>query len=396
MKLKVAVVGISLILLFLATGLALQEETIKIGFFAPLTGFAAADGMSALRGAQIAVDFINEAGGINGKKIELIYYDDACKADEAAAIARKLIERDKVVIGISGSYSTPTRAAAAIFQEAGVPMISAYAIHPSIILTGELIFRVGLGAPVEGIAGAVLAVEKLGAQRIAILTMDNDFGVALSDWFKRKIEEINSKRVEAGMAAKQVEIVYEKRYPLGETEFRELLTAIKAKEPELIWATAYFHEAANIVSQARELGIEVPIIGQEGYDSPKFIELGGPATEGTIIVTDLNRDSDREIVRRFLEEYEKRTGIPADMVGASAFDAVQVAAYAIKVGGTEAEAIAEAINGIKDFEEAVTGPFYYFKNREAVRPVEIQIVKGGEFHYFMTFTDPEVITPPAL
>ncbi len=360
------------------------EETIKIGFFSPLTGFAAADGHAALTGAQIAVDFINAAGGIDGKMIELIYYDDAVKADQASAIARKLIEQHHVVIAISGSYSTPTRAAAKIFQEAGVPMISAYAIHPSIIETGDLIFRVGMGAPVEGVAGAHLAVEILGAKKIAVLTMDNDFGVSLSEWFVKTARELGA------------EIVFEKKFPLGEREFRAMLAQVRLKNPDLIWATGYYGEAAAIVSQARELGITAQILGQEGYDSPKFIELAGDASEGVIIVTDLNRDSEREIVQKFLAEYEKRAGHPADMVAASAFDAVKVAAYAISVAGTDPERIAEAINGIRHMYDVVTGPFYAFLGREAIRPVEVQVVKGGEFHFFHTFYEPWIIIPPEL
>ena len=375
---------IGLLLFAFIGGLALAGETVKIGFFSPLTGFAAADGHAALIGAQIAVDFINAAGGINGKPVELVYYDDACRADQASAIARKLIEQDQVVIAVSGSYSTPTRAAAKIFQEAGVPMISAYAIHPSIIETGHLIFRVGMGAPVEGVAGAHLAVEILGAKRIAVLTMDNDFGVSLSEYFVKTAKELGA------------EIVFEKKFPLGEREFRAMLAQVKLKNPDLIWATGYYGEAASIVSQARELGIEATILGQEGYDSPKFIELAGEAAEGVIIVTDLNRDSDREIVQKFLAEYEKRAGHPADMVAASAFDAVKVAAHAIAVAGTDAEAIAKAINDIRHMYDVVTGPFYAFLGREAIRPVEVQIVKEGAFRFFHTFTEPEIIIPPEL
>ena len=369
---------------FLLGVFGLAEDTVKIGLFVPLTGFAAADGHSALVGAQIAVDFVNSAGGINGVPLELVYYDDACRADQASAIARKLIEQDKVVIAISGSYSTPTRAAATIFQQAGVPLISAYAIHPSIIETGNFIFRVGMGAPVEGIAGAYLAVEKLGAKRIALLTIDNDFGISLTKYFKNTVLQLGA------------EIVFEKRYPLGESEFREVLSSIRAKNPDLIWAPGYYAEAANIVSQARELGIEATIVGQEGYDSPKFIELAGEAAEGVIIVTDLNRDSDRPVVQQFLQEFQTRAGIPADMVGASAFDAVKVAAHALAQAGTDPDAIAAAINGIRHMEDVVTGPFYAFLGREAIRPVEVQIVKGGEFHFFHTYTDPMIIIPPAL
>jgi len=183
---------------------------------------------------------------------------------------------------------------------------------------------------------------------------------------------------------------------LGEREFRAMLAQVRLKNPDLIWATGYYGEAAAIASQARELGIEATILGQEGYDSPKFIELAGEAAEGVIIVTDLNRDSDREIVQKFLAEYEKRAGHPADMVAASAFDAVKVAAHAIAVAGTDAEAIAKAINDIRHMYDVVTGPFYAFLGREAIRPVEVQIVREGAFRFFHTFTEPEIIIPPEL
>jgi len=384
---KIKTVGILLISALILVGGALSVaavDTIKLGLFVPLTGFAAADGASALNGAQIAVDLINQNGGINGKKVELVYYDDSAKADQASTIARKLIEQDKVVMGISGTYSTATRAAAQIFQSSGVPMISSYAIHPSIIETGDLIFRVGMGAPVEGVAGAYLAVEKLGAKKIAILTIDNDFGVSLTEAFKAKVLELGA------------QIVFEKKYPLGECEFRDVLSTIAIKNPDVIWAPGYYEEAAHIVSQAKELGITATVIGQEGYDSPKFIELAGDAAEGTIIVTDLNRDSQVPIAKQFLAEYKARTGLDADMVGASAFDAVQMAAYAIGEAGTDPQGIAQALNGIRHYDDVVSGPFYTFLSREAVRPVEVQIVKDGAFHFYMTFTDPAIIIPPEL
>ncbi|MBS3788937.1 ABC transporter substrate-binding protein [Candidatus Bipolaricaulota bacterium] len=371
-----------LVLTLLVPTAVAQEEPVKIGFFSPLSGFAAADGRSALYGAQIAVDFINENGGINGREVKLIHYDDAAQADQAASIARKLIERDKIDIGVSGSYSTPTRAAAGIFQSSNVPLISAYAVHPSIIETGDLISRVGMGAPVQGVAGAILAVEELGVRKIAILTIDNDFGVSLSEHFKEKAVELGA------------EIVFEKKFSLGESEFRGLLGSVKDANPELIYATGYFSEAAHLVSQAREMGIQAPIIGQEGYDSPKFIELAGRYANRTIITTDLNRDSDREIVHKFLEGYKERAGVPGDMVGASAFDGVQVAAYAIEKAGTDPQAIMSAINGIKNLDTVVTGPFYEFKGREAIRPIEVQIVRGGEFHEFMVMKDKNIIYPP--
>ena len=376
-----------LLILIMATSLlagcgSSGPKTYKIGIFAPTTGFAASDGTSALHAAQLAVKMINDAGGINGKKLELVHYDDAAKPDQAVSVAHKLVEQDKVIAAISGSYSGATRAAAAVFQEAGVPMISAYAIHPDITKTGNMIFRVGTLASVEGRVGGALAVDKLGAKRIAILTIDNDFGVSLAQGFKSYVQKKGAK------------IVLEEKYPLGEKDFRPLITKVKQAKPDVLYASGYYSEAANLVRQAKEEGLNVQIIGQEGYDSPKFIELAGPAAEGVIITTDLNRDSKREIVQKFLKEYKAQYGIDADMEGASAFDAVQLLAYAIKNGGTKADQITSALMKIKNFDQAVTGPFEkYTPAREIVRPVGAQIVKDGAFHFYAEFDDPALITP---
>ncbi len=379
----VALVILSLVVV-LAGGCAQgKPKSYKIGIFSPTTGFAAADGTSALHGAELAVKYINDHGGVKGVPLELVHYDDAAKPDQAVNVAHKLIEQDKVIAAVSGSYSGATRAASPVFQEAGIPMISAYAIHPEITKTGDKIWRVGTLAVVEGRVGGALAVDKLGAKRIALLTIDNDFGVSLAESFKEYV------------TAKGAEIVFEEKYPLGEKEFRPILNRIKEANPDVVYASGYYNEAANIVRQAKEVGLNATIIGQEGYDSPKFLELAGDAAEGVIITTDLNRDSDREITKWFINTYKETYGIDADMVGASAFDAVMVLAYALEKGGTKPDQIVKALGELKNFENAATGPFLRFtEGREVMRPVTAQIVKGGAFHFYAEFDDPALITPP--
>ena len=163
---------------------ASAQESIKIGFHAPLTGFAAADGKSARQGAELAVKEANAAGGIGGKKITLVTYDDEGKPENAIPIANKLIGQDKVVMSISGSYSGPTRAAAAVFQRAGMPYISAYAIHPDITRAGDFVFRTGMMGEVQGRAGAKLIGETLKKKKVEIVAVNNDFGQALTAGFK--------------------------------------------------------------------------------------------------------------------------------------------------------------------------------------------------------------------
>ncbi|HXK98730.1 ABC transporter substrate-binding protein [Acetomicrobium sp.] len=364
---------------------AYAQETVKVGFIAPLTGFAAADGYSSLESAKLAVDYVNEHGGIKGKKLELVSYDDACQPDQASALTRKLIENDKVAVMISGSYSSPSRAAAVICQQAKVPFTSTYAVHPSIVEAGEYCHRIGMAAPIQGRTGGYFAVRELGAKRIALLIMNNDFGVSLAEALKETAIKLGA------------QIVYEKKYPLGETEFRNYLNAIKAADPDLIYAPGYYNEAANIVPQAREIGLKCWLMGDEGYDSPKFIELAGAAANGVFITTDLNRDSDRPMTQYFLKNYKERTNIDADMVGASAFDAVMLVSHILNKVGTDANKIIEYWDTIENFEDCSTGPILMFQNRSAIRPMDIQIVLNNQFRYFYRYYEPEVIylNPPS-
>jgi branched-chain amino acid transport system substrate-binding protein len=166
--------------LLFASGASAQ---IKIGFHAPQSGPAAADGKSSTIGAEIARDWINDKGGVLGQKIELVIYDDQNKPDQAVPIANKLIGQDKVVAAVSGSYSAPTRAAAAVFQQAHIPYISAYGVHPDITKEGNWAFRgVQLGPP-QGKGAAKFIADKFGKVKVAMLTMNNDFGQSIADGF---------------------------------------------------------------------------------------------------------------------------------------------------------------------------------------------------------------------
>ena len=154
-----------------------EQENIKIGFFAPESAAAAAaDGQSAKQSAQLAIELINASGGINGRTVELVAYDDGLDTTEAANIAEKLSTVDSVDAVVSGSYSGPTKVAAPIFQNNGKLMVSAYAVHPDVVNAGDLIFSQSFPGAVQGTAAAQFAVENLKAQKIAIVAVDLDFG----------------------------------------------------------------------------------------------------------------------------------------------------------------------------------------------------------------------------
>ncbi len=373
-------------LLAAVAGMALMAgsawaENVKIGFNVPLTGFAASDGESAKNGADLAIEQINAAGGINGNMLELVVYDDQASPEEAVPIAQKLIESDAVVAAVSGSYSGSTRAAAGIFQEAGVPYVSAYAIHPDITRAGNFVFRTSFVGEVQGRAGAKLVGEMMGLKKAVVVTIQNDFGTSLAAGFKEKAADFG------------VEIVAEYEYGIKDRQFGPIVSKIKADNPDVIYASGYFFTAGPLVAQLRAAGITVPVIGQEGYDSQSYIEIAGPAAEGTIITTSLDRDSTAAATKDFILAYEAKTGHKVDMVAASAHTAVIVVAEAMKKAGTtEKAAIRDAI-AATDL-EASTGRITFNTLGEVQKSVQIQIVKDGNWHNYGVIDDAALLAPP--
>ena len=373
-------------LLGAAIGLGLMitpvmAEAVKIGFNAPLTGFAAADGKSARNGAELAVKQINASGGINGTTIELVVYDDQASPKNSVPVAQKLIQKDGVIAAISGSYSGATRAAAGIFQDAGVPYISAFAIHPDITRAGNFVFRTSFVGEVQGRAGASLIGKTLGLKNVVIVTLKNDFGKSLAAGFKQAAGKFG------------VNIIAEYQYSIKDRQFGPIVSKIRADNPEVIYASGYFFTAGPLVSQLRAAGIKVPVIGQEGYDSQKFIDIAGPASEGTIITTSLDRDSDVAETKNFIASYEKAYGQKPDMVAASAHTALSVLAAAMKKAGTtDRAAIRNAIAAIKL--TASTGRISFNPLGEVKKAVQVQVVKGGQWHRHSVIDDPDLLAPP--
>jgi branched-chain amino acid transport system substrate-binding protein len=364
-----------------ATAATAGAENIKIGLHVPLTGFAAADGKSALNGAKLAVQQINAAGGVLGEKLELVVYDDQGLPKNAVPIANKLIGDDKVKVAVSGSYSGPTRAAAGVFQEAKIPYVSAYAIHPSITKAGDYVFRTSFMGEVQGRAGAKLIGDTLKKKRVVLITLKNDFGQSLAAGFKEKAKAFG------------IEIVGEYEYAMKDRQFGPIVAKVKADNPDAIYATGYFFNAGPLVRQLRAAGVTATIVGQEGYDGEKFIEIGGPAAEGVLITTSLDRDSTVAVTRKFIAEFEKMAGHKADMVAASTHTAVWVLAEAIKKAGKlDPAAVRAALAQTKI--DVATGTISFNALGEVRKDVQVQVVKGGAWHRHSVISDPELLAPP--
>ena len=356
-------------------------QDIRIGFHVPQTGFAAADGKSALHGAELAVEQINAKGGVLGRKLALVVYDDQAKADQAQPIANRLLG-DGVKIVISGSYSAPTRAAAGIFQQAKIPYISAYAIHPDITRAGDYVFRTSFMGEVQGRAGAKLVGDVLKKKRVTMINLNNDFGQALGAGFKEAAPKFG------------IEIVSEYNYGMSDRQFGAIVASVKRDNPDVIYASGYFFTAGPLVSQLRAGGVTATVIGQEGYDTPNFIDIAKAAAEGVIITTSLDRDTKDPEMRAFIDGYEKKYGVAADMVAATTNTAVRVAADAIaRAGAEDPLKIRDALRTSKV--STATGVITFNQLGEIAKNVQAQVIKDGKFRHFAVIEDPVLLAPPS-
>jgi branched-chain amino acid transport system substrate-binding protein len=356
---------------------------IKIGFQAPLTGAAATDGVSAKIAAEMARDKINVAGGVLGQNIELVTYDDQAKTEEAVFTANKLIGQDGVKFAVSGSYSASGRAAAPIFQRAGVPFISAYGVHPDITRSGDYVFRgVHLGPP-QGRAGAKFVSDDLKLKRVSIITMDNDYGQATFEGFKSVLDQFG------------IKVLGEYTYSLKDRQFGSIVASVKRDDPEVIYITGYFFTAAPLVSQLRSAGIRAPIVGSQAFDAEKLIQIAGPAVEGVHIMGGLNRDRDSPELKEYLAEFQKRAGYAGENVGATVYSAVRLMADAITRAGTlDPAKVRDALAATHNFRH-LAGELVSFNSlREINMPMNVNVVKDGSFRHYAWIDDLKLLAPP--
>jgi branched-chain amino acid transport system substrate-binding protein len=365
----------------LSTGASAQ---IKIGFHAPQSGPAAADGKSSTVGAEIARDWINEKGGVLGQKIELVIYDDQNKPEQAVPIANKLIGQDKVVAAVSGSYSAPTRAAAAVFQTAGIPYISAYGVHPDITSGGNWAFRgVTLGGP-QGKGAAKFISGKWPKAKVSMLTMNNDFGQSIADGFKEDF------------AKDGLTLTKEYTFGLGERQFGPLIASVKADNPDVIYAIGYFFVGGPLVAQLRAAGLKQPIVAAQAFDSMKLMEIAKDAANGVYIVGGMDRLRKTPAdFQAFQAEFKKRAGYDTEAVAANCYSSVMLMADAIKrAGSTDPKKIRDALAATKDF-PMLTGNLGYFNSiGEMYMPLEVTVVKDGTFAGAAVIDDKTILAPP--
>jgi len=320
----------------------------------------------------MAVDQLNEKGGVLGKKIELLTEDVQSKAGEPATVVRKLISRDKVVAVLGEVASSRSLEAAPICQQAGIPMISPASTNPKVTEVGDHIFRVCFIDPFQGTVMAKFALSR-GWKRVAVLTdVKQDYSVGLSQFFKE------------GFLANGGTVVSDQSYSSGDKDFRAQLTAIKATSPEAIFVPGYYTECGLIARQARQLGLTAPLLGGDGWDSPSLVEVAGEAMEGNFFSNHFSTEDKSPLIQEFVKNYKDRFKREPDAMAALGYDSANILADAIRrAGTTEPGPLRKAISETADF-VGVTGTITLDAKRNANKPAVILEVKGGQFRYVET------------
>lgn len=352
-------------------GTQAAERPIKVGHFASLTGDTATFGQSTDRGIRMAIEEINAGGGVLGRPIELISEDDRSITEEARSAAQKLIQRDQVVALLGEVASSRSLAAAPEAQRARVPMITPASTNPRVTEVGDYVFRTCFIDPFQGAVMARFAYGELGARRVAILfDFKQDYSVGLADFFRKTFREQGG------------EIVADERYTSGDIEFRAQLTTIRAANPDAVFVPGYYTEVGLIAKQARELGLDVPLLGGDGWDSAKTLEIGGAAVEGNYFSNHYAADSDNPKVRAFVEGYRKAHGEVPDAMAALGYDAAGILADALRrAGSTDGAALRDAIAATRDY-DGVTGSITIDEHRNARKDAVVLKIEGGKFRFY--------------
>ena len=344
-------------------------EPIKIGEFASLTGKEAAFGQSSHKGTALAIEELNAAGGVLGRPLQLVFEDNQSKSGESATIVKKLISRDKVVALLGEVASSRSLEAAPLAQAAKIPMISPASTNPKVTMVGDYIFRVCFIDPFQGTALAKFARAHLKVSRVAVLTsVSSAYSVGLSKYFHEQFPKDGG------------EIVADLKYSEGDKDFKAQLTAIRAAKPEAIFIPGYYTEVALIARQARDLGLDVPMFGGDGWEAPELMTIGGAAVNGCFYSTHYSAEAPVAAVQTFIKKFRaKYDNETPDAMAALGYDSAFVLADAIKrAGSTEPAKIRSALAATKGF-EGVTGRTDIDAQRNARKAAVIIEVKNGKF-----------------
>ncbi len=350
-------------------------NTIKIGANYEMSGDVATFGQSQLNGAKLAVKEINAAGGVLGKQIEIIEFDNKSSAPEATIGMQKLISDKKVVAVLGATTSTNTLAITQVAADNKVPVLTPSATNPAVTFKdgklNEYAFRACFIDPFQGTVMANFSTNSLKAKTAAIyVDSSSDYAKGLAQFFKDSFVKNGG------------EIVAEEAYVAKDTDFNATLNKIKSKKPDVIYVPGYYGEVGLIVKQARELGITVPMMGGDGWDSPTLVELAGAdgkALNNTFISNHYAVDDPDPKIKSFVDAYKAEYNVTPDAMSVLGYDGMQMLADAIKrAGEVDSVKIRDALEATKDL-QVVTGTITLDANHDPVKSaVVLEYVDGKQ------------------
>ena len=360
-------------------GAASSSTEIKVGEYASLTGDTATFGQSTHLGIQLAIDEAKSAGGVNGKTITLVTEDDASKPDQAQSVVTKLITQDKVVAVLGEVASTRSMRGGAVCQQNMIPMISPSSTNPRVTQVGNYVFRVCFTDDFQGAVDAKFAHDQ-GYKKVAVFKdLKSDYSVGFSDVFAKEFTKL-------GGAITKVQ-----SYQSGDTDFKAQLNSLKAGNPDAVLVPGYYTEMGTIARQAKDVGLNVPLLGGDGWDSPELVPGAGDALEGSFFADHyFSTELKDPATVSFIAAFKAKNGKDPDALAALGYDTAKVLIDAIKRAKTiDGAGIRDAIAATKDF-PGVTGKISIDANRNARKSALVFQIKGKEFKVFKTYTPEQV------
>ncbi|MGY0373939.1 ABC transporter substrate-binding protein [Clostridium sp. JNZ J1-5] len=356
-----------------STGASANAKSIKVGLDYELTGGVATYGQGLVEGIELAFEEINKNGGVLGKQIEIIKVDNKSDSSESANVASKLATRDKVVAILGPATSGNTKTAAPIAIQNKVPLISASATADDVTVDSngkvrEYVFKTCFSDSFQGVIMGNFAYTDLGKKNAAILVdSTSDYSKGLAKSFKETFGKFGGK------------VVTEQAYQAKETDFKAVLTKIKGSNPDILFLPGYYEEVGLIVKQARELGLNVPILGGDGYESPKLADLAGKTALNDVYFTNhySSKDTATEVVK-FKDAFKAKYSKEPNAFNALGYDLAYFLADALKRSG-EADPVKlkEALASTKDF-NGITGKISIDEKHNPVKSITILQMKDGE------------------
>jgi branched-chain amino acid transport system substrate-binding protein len=358
-----------------------NNGTIKIGYFGDLSGPTFNFGQSAKNGVLLAAAEINRAGGINGRKLDVVIEDDQGSPERAATVVNKLVHQDNVVALIAGGASGSSLAAGPNAQAAKVPMISPSSTNPAVTQIGDYIFRACFIDAFQGDVMARFAFNTLKARKAAImLDYNSPYSRGLTDFFELSFTKLGG------------QVVSKQSYTQGDADFKGQLSSIKATEPDVVYLPGYYGDITIIAKQARQLNMTQPLLGGDGWDAPELWPLGGDALNGSYITNHYSVDDPSPATQKFAQDYRLQSAnLAPDAHAALAYDAMRFLAEAIQRAGTEGPKLRDSLAATKDF-PGITGLISMDQDRNAVKPAVVLKLEDGRYIYLETI-NPEAPAP---